>query len=347
MSSRLIFLFKKECELMVGESAKARTPEENKSNIESINDNLNEVINFKFDVEKTNENSPFYNVYSLLDGIGKKLDWPPINSLANNLSLRIEDKISLLFSLKAKLTQNDPVISKLNISLSSLNKQISFYGIAFFFHKLTEFFSLSKATFPQGLVLVSESFVVDRNESIRDVPSDAFALNERDGVHSAIASLVVCLKLWEKFNQHKEISTIITKCLSNSKLDTISIYKNFINDYYNNSFLLALNPKTVSNNLSWTSLSGFSCKQKIPIVAFLFMNEKKSFEPFFKALEQILSETPLAEDEKFDYLMLSNMSFNAFEFTKQNVLSYFSGLMLEKLKQVRIVIYLILTLSLI
>jgi hypothetical protein len=319
--------------------------------VESIIENLSSLINYKFSkVTGGIENSPFYNVYSLLDGIGKKLDWPPINSIANSQMLRIESKVTLLFSLKAKLTQNDPVITKLNISLSSLNKQISFYGIAFFFHKLTELSALCKQTFSRGIVLASEAFFVDQSihdtnndNAIQDVPASLALISDAEQKHNAtVAILIVCVKLWEKFNQHKEISTIITKCLSNSKLDTIAIYKTFLTDYYTNGYLLALNPKPpLTNSLKWDSLKDWTCKQRIPIVAYLFMNEKKTFEPFFKAFGQILADLPTKSFEsgnaKFDYQILSKMSFIVFELNKQNVLRYFFNLISEKLKQVSLI----------
>ena len=280
----------------MGEAAKSRTSQENEAYIKQIRQSLSEELTvYRFAKANTVENSPFYHVYSLLDGIGKKLDWPPISATSlpgSSQFLKIEDKINLLFMLKSKLASNDPGIGKLQISAASLNKQISFYGIAYFFHKLSEFSSLSKAVFPRGLVLVSERFSAmsgDQNQQTAVYANDTQADKELKG--ATVLNLVLCLKLWEKFVQHKEILTILTKCLSNTKLDSISCYKLFQTEYFNYGYSLALNnPKSIANTLNWTSLSTMfkSCKQKIPVIAYLFMNEKKSFETFFRELKQIL-----------------------------------------------------------
>lgn len=92
----------------------------------------------------------------------------------------------------------------------------------------------------------------------------------------AISNLIYCLKIWHKFILHKEYYTIVTKCLSNSKLDSLNCYKNFLADYYN-SYQLAVS-NNPSGTHSWSIISSLNYKQKIPLIAYLFMNEKTSFK---------------------------------------------------------------------
>lgn len=238
--------------------------------LKMVKANLGDLIEFQYKPSAAfNENntSPFYYVYKLLDEIGKKLTWPPIQSSVPTSSLPIEDKLTYLLNLKSK---NDK-----QISISSLNKQISFYGLAAFFNKVIEFQALSKHTFSDMLVL-SQTF---NNTDTPQSNSKPFKVNKDlsfDPVEFTISNIVYCLKLWQKFNQHKELFTIISKCLSNSKLDSLSCYKSFLSEYYN-SFALGLNLMS-SQNLTWGSFDNFNIKQKISVIANLFMSEKTSFQ---------------------------------------------------------------------
>ena len=60
---------------MVGENDKTSI-EEKSTSIKFIRENLSDLISYKFESADHNSvlNSPFYNVYSLLDDIGKKLN---------------------------------------------------------------------------------------------------------------------------------------------------------------------------------------------------------------------------------------------------------------------------------
>jgi hypothetical protein len=229
-----------------------------------IQEKLAYLSNYGF--KSADHASPFTNVYKLLDELGKKLEWPRIpESIAS-----IENKMRYLFQLK---TRNDK-----QIVMSSLNKQISFYGLAFFFQKLIEFHSVSKDFFGNLLIccpcLRQESNSSTNGTQKKDVD---FLFNEDEKFNSTKIDLVsylliICLKLWHKFNTHKEYLTIINKCLSNSKLDGLSSFKFFIDEYYTNYSIL-FNPAIVQGQ-NWSTVASLSLKQKIPIVANLFFNQK-------------------------------------------------------------------------
>jgi len=228
-----------------------------------IHEKLAYLSHYQF--ESVEHSSPFTNVYKLLDEIGKKLDWPRI---PDNITA-IESKIRYLFHLK---TRNDK-----QIVMSSLNKQISFYGLAFFFQKLIEFHSISKDFF-DNLLIFCPSLRHDSTSGIQKKDIN-FLLNEDDQFRTSKIDfvsylLILCLKLWHKFNNHKEYLTIINKCLSNSKLDGLSSFKFFIDEYYTNYSIL-FNPTIVQSH-NWTTVSTLNLKQKIPMVASLFFNQKSS-----------------------------------------------------------------------
>jgi hypothetical protein len=101
-------------------------------------------------------------------------------------------------------------------------------------------------------------------------------------IEFSVSNLIYCLKLWHKFNSHKEFLTVVTKCLSNSKLDLMAIYKNFIADYYNTySYSLNLKESKAVPSTSLETVNEMEIKQKIITLINLFMNEKcdkNSFE---------------------------------------------------------------------
>lgn len=211
--------------------------------------------------------SPFYNVYNLLEEISKKLDWPNTTMGSSKpQDVEIERKLSYLFELKLK---NDK-----NISMSSLNKQISFFGITYFFHKLIEFQTLCGHSFSDMLILAPTFAPHQKSETSTAISVDVQTTGFTKPIEATLTSLVFCLKLWHKFSQHKEFLTIITKCLNNSKLDGLVCYKGFLADYYN-SYLLA-NSNSINQN--WTSLTTLSLKQRIATVSYLFIHEKSSFQ---------------------------------------------------------------------
>ena len=234
-----------------------------------IKKSLKDLIDFKYQSSLVDNNTnPFYYVYKLLDEIGKKLGWPIIQSAVPISAMPIEDKITYLLNLKAK---NDK-----QISVASLSKQISFYGLVAFFDKLIEFEVMNKVLFSDMLIMATtfqkEEMCEDPNSKVdkKNYTPQSVVPAER-----AISNLIYTLKLWHKFVQHKEFYNIISKCLSNSKLDALSCYKHFISEYYNSYALgLNLNP---NQNLNWTSVENVNLKQKIPVMAHLFMNEKSSF----------------------------------------------------------------------
>jgi hypothetical protein len=190
----------------------------------------------------------------------------------------IEDKMTYLFNLKLK---NDK-----SIQTSSLNKQISFYGISFFFSKLIEFQAACKALFNDSLIM-SQTFITSVGTSDKTIiynRDEDNGVTMSDQIDYALSNLVFSLKLWQKFNQHKEFLTIISKCLSNSKLDSLNCYKSFLSDYYNN-FLMASGPNL--NNQSYNSLTGLTVKQKVPMLANLFKYETSQFKVYLTVFEAI------------------------------------------------------------
>ena len=234
------------------------------SKLQSIKENLKDVFEYKFDSNLRNhiESSPFICVYKLLDEIGRKIDWPPIND-----TLNIEEKLSYLLAVKQKADKG--------ISISSLNKQISFYGLALFFNKLIELNTIAKKFFSDMLVICRKfKLNVYSQYSSQSLIEESNYFTEP--IDFAISNLIYCLKLWHKFIQHKEFSTIVTKCLSNSKLDSLICYKNFINDYYN-FYSQALNI-TTSSQQTWASLSSLPLKQKIPLIVNLLISEKSNIQ---------------------------------------------------------------------
>ena len=223
--------------------------------IEKIKDSLKNLIEYEF-VPSSNQSTPYSNVYKLLDEIGKKLDWPSVPKAYE----RIHDKMAFLFSLKQKPDKQ--------ISVSALNKQISFYGLTFFFNQLTEFQAFNKSLYNDQLVLLPAYKSDDEFNQLKPIN---FALEK------CVSSLIFSIKIWQKFNQHKEYYTIVTKCLSNSKLDSLSCYKNFLADYYT-SFLLGTNQLAQNSNYCWSTLANLNLKQKISVISYLFMNERTSFK---------------------------------------------------------------------
>jgi len=203
----------------------------------------------------------------LLDEIGKKLGWPVIESAKPLSVIPIEDKISYLLNLKAK---NDK-----NISVAALSKQISFYGLVAFFDKLLEFEVINKVAFSDMLIMTPTFFTDEINDEQQTQDDKNLSAYSNIPVERAVSNLIYILKLWHKFNQHKEFYNIISKCLSNSKLDSLSCYKHFVNEYYN-SYALALN-LLPNQNLNWASIEGMNLKQKIPVLAHLLIKEKSSF----------------------------------------------------------------------
>jgi hypothetical protein len=214
--------------------------------------------------------SPFYNVYNLLDEVGKKLEWPNIPQWN---SMDIEQKMATLFELKQK--------NEKSISISALNKQISFYGLTFFFHKLTEFQTLAKVAFKDNLIFapVFEASSTTQVESKAPIVLESFNRSDKL-LEICLSNLIFSLELWRKFNQHKEFLTIITKCLNNSKSDGIAYFKSFIADYYN-SYVLATS-NTINSNMSWTTVTTLPLRQRISNIAYLFFYEKSSFQVVLK-----------------------------------------------------------------
>ena len=101
-------------------------------------------------------------------------------------------------------------------------------------------------------------------------------------IEFSVSNLIYCLKLWHKFNSHKEFLTVVTKCLSNSKLDLMTIYKNFSADYYNTfSHALNLKDNKAVPAVSLETVNEMEIKQKIITLINIFMSEKcdkNSFE---------------------------------------------------------------------
>ena len=191
------------------------------------------------------------------------------------ISSSIEDKLSVLHNFKLKPDK------QLNVSVPSLNKQFSFYAIALFFNKLIEFNVVSDEYFSNQLIMVRK-FKFNNSSQITTSPDlEVF----KSPIEYTAYSLIYCLKLWHKFNSHKEFLTVVTKCLSNSKLDLMAIYKNFISQYYNN-YSLALNlANSQAHASNWETINSLSSKLKIPALSSLFMSEKcdqNSFEVIFK-----------------------------------------------------------------
>jgi len=243
--------------------------------IEFLNQNLRDLVDYKYVADSNNtDNSPFQHVYRLLDEIGKKLEWPTLpNNLKNSSFLDSDNKLSYLLNLKAKAIETKST----TISVSSLNKQISFYGIALFFQRLIEFNSLAKEFFSDNLLMIRKFDLVVKKNFMDSLKPTHSGNQWYEPIDLAISTLVYCLKLWQKFNSHKEFSTIVTKCLSNSKLDSLTFYKNFLNEYYT-VYSSTLNPAN-SPVASWESFQSLtSLKQKIPVLVNLFINETTSFD---------------------------------------------------------------------
>lgn len=241
---------------------------EEREKIDGIKRELKDLIEYKNEDDAI---SPLYNVYTLLNELGKKLEWPVTSSShAQWPQMSIEQKMSLLFEIKHKTAATDAK----SLSMSALNKQISFYGLAFFFHKLIEFHSYSTST----LILVP-LFDTTNSTSPSSKPIVIECCDEPSPIlENCLANLVFTLELWRKFNQHKEWMTIITKCLNNSKSDGIGYYKNFVADYYN-SYLLGLSGTAAAGlGLNWTNVAALPLKRRLSALAYLFINEKASFK---------------------------------------------------------------------
>ena len=181
--------------------------------------------------------------------------------------------MSLLFEIKHKSAAADAK----SLSMSALNKQISFYGLAFFFHKLIEFHSYSTSTLILVPLFDANSTSSSSSSSSKPIVIECCA-EPSPILESCLANLVFTLELWRKFNQHKEWMTIITKCLNNSKSDGIGYYKNFVADYYN-SYLLGLSGTAATAlGLNWTNVAALPLKRRLSALAYLFINEKASFK---------------------------------------------------------------------
>lgn len=347
-------------------SAMNESEEEFNKRIEFLNSNLKGLVDYKyynpkFTASHQDNSSPFQHIYKLLDEISKKLDWPtlpaPNTTLQNGASFcDVDNKLSYLLSLKSKLaseTTKPPAAS--NISVSSLNKQISFYGIALFFHKLIEFNALADKFFSNRLTLTRKFDAVVKRKFIENLQASKLLDKEdkfcNDPIDYAICTLVYCLKLWQKFNCYKEFSTIVTKCLSNSKLDSLTCYKNFLNEYYSvySSTLNAESaPSSSSSSLTpWDPLlvemqqinsdSGF--KQSVSLIVNLFIQNTAGFEIFFEQFVLLLSKLTdrhSSSSSSSHYIsssqvILSNSQFDIFELNLVNTIEYFSRLIIEKL----------------
>ena len=168
--------------------------------IEFINESLKDIINYKSNIEQ----SPFQHVYKILDEIGRKLEWPaiPVSGLQAISFVEIENKFSYLLGLKAKAAET----ASKSISITSLNKQISFYGLALFFNKLIEFNAVACKYFSNMFVLIRKY----KPNGSGNVSSGAvnFDGEFNKPIDFAMYSLIYCLKLWHKFNSHKEFLTI-------------------------------------------------------------------------------------------------------------------------------------------
>lgn len=297
-----------------------------------LNFKLSNLIEYKY----TQDNgSPFTCVFKLLDEIGKKLDWPNLPNNSSQKSIQnVEEKLTTLLNMKHK-----PDMKQSNISVSSLNKQFSFYAIALFFNKLIEFNAISKEYFTK--LVMSRKFKYNSFNSAIIVNNTNDFLHEESNepIEWTSCCLIYCLKLWHKFNSHKEFLTVVTKCLSNSKLDLMAIYKSFLTDYYNN-YALALNLNNSTLAFNWENCTDLDLKQKIPALAHLFMsndNKSDSFQLFFKELLSIIDtckETNSKENLTKCKLALTNIHFDLFEANLHNVLVYFSSLIIEKFIQI-------------
>lgn len=250
---------------------------------------LGELAHYAYSACLGSSTSPFYAIYTLLDELAKKLDWPMV--VSGSSELEIEQRLSRLFEMKSKTDSTAK-----SAPSSALNKQISFYGLAFFFQKLVEFQCAAQFCFNSssaGLVMaplfelaskqseVESAFVCSSNKPIAiDWTHGLCQPAHGRLVSKCLTSLACALELWRKFNQHKEWMTIIVKCLNNSKSDGIGAYKSFIADYYSSYVLTTAN--AVSLNLTWSALvTTLSLKRRISLIAYLFVNEKASFKVFF------------------------------------------------------------------
>lgn len=240
--------------------------------IKFVYESLGDLYTFKFEKENRNQ-SPFDNFFDVLTEIGKKLEWhtvtaaavastlPSLQLSSTSEKIQIEDKLSYLIKLKSK---NDKQVNS-----SLLTKQISFYGIALFFKKLIEFHSIAKELYNNRLIMiktfqyksVNDAEAADGDKLKKSMPKTSEPLD------IAMSNLIYCIKLWQRFYQHKDFLTIVSKCLSNSKLDSLSLYKTFISDFYNVA--------TQSSTQTWDSLKDLELKPRIVALANLFMQEKE------------------------------------------------------------------------
>ena len=261
-------IFKKDSELRLPFGADNQTLSEEQ--VKFVYEKLDDFYTFKLEKE-----SPFDDFFDVLTEIGKKLDWHTVTAqaVASSLSsfssssdkIQIEDKLSYLLKLKSK---NDKQVNN-----SLLTKQISFYGIALFFKKLIEFQSIANELFNNRLIMIktyqykslSDAETADGEKIKKPMPktSEPFDI--------AMSNLVYCIKLWQRFNQQKDFLTIVSKCLSNSKLDNLGFYKTFISDFYN----VATQSTPTQSAQSWESLKDLEMKPRIVALANLFMQEKE------------------------------------------------------------------------
>ncbi len=199
-------------------------------------------------------------MFFLLDEISRKLDWPLKDPLHNQM-----DKVDKLLKLRHGMQSTSN--TALNIDNNKLTKQLSFYGITQFLYELIKLNKIMSHMYTNRVVfnlMINKHDTVDRVTCASD---------------KTLTQLEYVLDLWSKLNEYKEVCNVITKCLTNCKLDATHIVQNFLFEFYY-FYKFDLNKPHVKqyvHELIECAATRIETKKRIQLIAILFL-EKSMYQ---------------------------------------------------------------------
>jgi hypothetical protein len=201
-------------------------------------------------------------MFFTLDEISKKLDWPLKDTTHNQA-----DKVDKLLNLRHGI-QSGINTTGLVLDVNKLTKQLSFYGITQFLYELIKLNKTMAYMFNSRLMfnlVANESDAADHNRAYRH--------------EKILKQLEYSLDLWSKLNDYKDVYNVITKCLTNCKLDGTHLVQDFCSEFY---YLYKFNmnkpyDRQYVQELMECGSKTLSYKKRIQYISYLFV-EKSMYE---------------------------------------------------------------------
>jgi hypothetical protein len=205
-------------------------------------------------------------MFYALDEISIKLDWPLKDATHNQL-----EKVERLLKLRQAIQLG---VSTPGLDGNKLTKQLSFYGITQFLYELIKLNKIFSYMFNKQLMF---------NLTINDC---AKIDTSRGYLHEKILKqLEYTLDLWSKLNEYKDVCNVITKCLTNCKLDNTNLIQEFLSDFYYLYKFDATKPymRNYLQDLADCPFTISTCKKKMQYISYLF-HEKSMYKVILKVI---------------------------------------------------------------